>query len=109
VWASLWTVPERALDLGPEAFEPRPRVRSAFVVFDPIPGPEIADVQLLRRVVRASFQQRRKMLRTALRRTTPAILEACEKTGVDPTLRAERLSPEEFVRIANALSGELPA
>jgi 16S rRNA (adenine1518-N6/adenine1519-N6)-dimethyltransferase len=109
VWASLWTVPERALALGPEAFEPRPRVRSAFVLFDPIPGPEIADVQLLRRLVRASFQQRRKMLRTALRRTEPAILDACAQAGLDPTLRAEKLSPEEFVRLANALSEEGPA
>ena len=39
VWTRVWTEARRALSLGPADFEPRPRVHSTFVVFDPAPSP----------------------------------------------------------------------
>lgn len=108
VWASLWTDARRGLELGPEAFEPRPRVRSAFLILDPVPGPpegpDVVDVPLLRRVVRQAFQRRRKMLRSALRDLTPDLEARSESVGIDPRRRPETLTPLEFVRLANALS-----
>ncbi len=106
VWASLWTDARRALEIGPEAFEPRPRVRSAFVLLDPVRGPSVEDVPLLRRLVREAFQQRRKMLRGALRRSVPGIGEAALVAGIDSQRRGETLRPNEFVRLANAISRE---
>jgi 16S rRNA (adenine1518-N6/adenine1519-N6)-dimethyltransferase len=104
VWASLWTVAAEGLELGPEAFEPRPRVRSTFLVLEPVRGPQVEDVPLLRRLVRSAFQQRRKMLRTALRREFPRIAEVAAEAGIDPRRRPQTLTPEEFVRLANLLA-----
>jgi uncharacterized protein (TIGR02266 family) len=53
VWARLWVRKRRVVELGPSEFEPRPRVRSTFLVLDPAPDPlHVDDVALLRRVVR---------------------------------------------------------
>jgi 16S rRNA (adenine1518-N6/adenine1519-N6)-dimethyltransferase len=106
VWAALWSRSERGLELGPEAFEPRPRVRSTLVLFDPIPGPMIRDVPLLRRLVREAFQHRRKMLRSALRGPFPGIEQALQGAGIEPRHRAEALAPEDFVRLANGLAAD---
>jgi 16S rRNA (adenine1518-N6/adenine1519-N6)-dimethyltransferase len=103
VWASLWTQSRVGLELGPEVFEPRPRVRSTLLVMDPIAGPPIQNVPLLRRLVREAFQRRRKMLRAALRGVDSGIDEAMRAAEIDPTRRPEALAPEEFVRLANAL------
>ncbi len=103
MWTSLWAEASLDLELGPEAFEPRPRVRSAVVLFDPVEGPAIEDVPLFRRLVRGAFQHRRKSLRAALRGEFPGIQAAFERAGVDPMLRAEALDPIGFVRLANTL------
>jgi 16S rRNA (adenine1518-N6/adenine1519-N6)-dimethyltransferase len=104
VWASLWTQSRVGLELGPEMFEPRPRVRSTLVLFDPVPGPPIENVPLLRRLVRKAFQRRRKMLRGSLREVSSEMDEAMREAEIDPTRRPEALAPEEFVRLANALA-----
>ncbi len=104
VWASLWTQASVGLKLGPEVFEPRPRVRSALVLFDPVPGPPVEDVPLLRRLIREAFQRRRKMLRAALRGVYSGIDEAMNEAEIDPTRRPEALEPGDFVRLANALA-----
>ena len=75
-------------------------------MLDPVRGPEVEDVPLLRRLVRSAFQQRRKMLRTALRREFPNLSEAAEEAGIDPRRRPQTLEPEEFVGLANLLARE---
>ena len=60
VWAMLFSRAQRVLELSPEQFEPRPRVRSAFVIFDPpAEHPALGSLSLLRKVVRGAFQYRR--------------------------------------------------
>jgi 16S rRNA (adenine1518-N6/adenine1519-N6)-dimethyltransferase len=104
VYTRLFARARRALELGPEAFEPRPKVRSTFVVFDPPAREvEVGDVTELRSVVRAAFQQRRKTLRRALRTLVPDPAPALEAAGIDPLRRGETLDPLEFVRLAGAL------
>jgi 16S rRNA (adenine1518-N6/adenine1519-N6)-dimethyltransferase len=105
VWAGLWTEARTVLELGPDAFVPRPRVRSSFLVFDPAPEPpEIRDLRVLREVVRAAFQHRRKTLRAALRGRVEGAEHALEAIGVDPQRRGETLSQLEFVRLANEIA-----
>jgi 16S rRNA (adenine1518-N6/adenine1519-N6)-dimethyltransferase len=109
VWAGLWTHARPVLELGPEAFVPRPRVRSTFLVFDPAPdGPEVVDMGVLRAVVRHSFQHRRKTLRAALRGRVPGAQEGLETTGIDPQRRGETLAEAEFVALANAIARLTP-
>ena len=59
---------------------------------------------MLRRTVRASFGQRRKTLRRALRSIVPDPLPALEEAGIDPLRRGETLDEQEFLTLANALS-----
>ncbi len=111
VWASLFSRPKRVLELGPNEFVPRPRVRSSFLVFDPAPElPAIADLPTLRKVVRSAFQFRRKTLRRALKRGLAGAERAFEATGLDPRRRGETLAAAEFVALANAIAavGERP-
>ena len=105
VYARLWTRARRVLELSPEEFSPRPKVRSSFVVFEPrTDGPAVADPELLRRVVRAAFQQRRKQLRRALLTAFPNALAGLEAAGIDAQRRGETLDELEFARLAEALS-----
>lgn len=104
VWSRLWMPARRALSLGRGEFEPEPQVRSTFLLFGPRESPPEVDPGLLRRLVRAGFQQRRKGLRGALRRTFPAADEALRRAGIEGLRRAETLSEEEFVRLARAIA-----
>jgi 16S rRNA (adenine1518-N6/adenine1519-N6)-dimethyltransferase len=104
VWAKLFSRPRRVLELGPGEFEPQPKVHSTFLLFDPAPPPRAIDnLPVLRRTVRAAFQQRRKTLRRALRALTPDPEPALEQAGIDPLRRGETLCADEFTALANAL------
>jgi 16S rRNA (adenine1518-N6/adenine1519-N6)-dimethyltransferase len=104
VWSRLWVRAERALELGPGEFEPRPRVRSTFLLFEPVAEPpEVADPAALRRIVRTAFQHRRKGLRAALRERIPGAEAGLERAGIESLRRAETLSEEEFVKLSNAI------
>jgi 16S rRNA (adenine1518-N6/adenine1519-N6)-dimethyltransferase len=91
----------RVLEVGPGAFQPPPRVRSAVVRLvvrsDPpawAEGPEYAAV------VSAAFGQRRKTLRNSLSALLGA--EGIASAGIDPGARAETLTPAQFGALALA-------
>lgn len=88
-------------DLPPQAFTPPPKVTSAVVHVVPRARPLPADGRKLARVTEAAFGQRRKMLRQSLKGIGGEGLLAA--TGIDGTRRAETLSVEEFVALANAI------
>jgi 16S rRNA (adenine1518-N6/adenine1519-N6)-dimethyltransferase len=93
-----------AMTLPPEAFTPPPKVRSAVVHLTALPAPRFpADPQVLSRLVAAAFNQRRKMLRSALRGLAPDIETLLTRTGIPPTARAEEVTLEDFCRLARAL------
>ncbi len=96
----------RALfDVGMGAFTPRPRVRSSVVELTPraAPAVAVADEQLFFTITRQAFQQRRKMLRGALRSLGADAVSALDAAGVDGTRRGETLTMQEFADVANAL------
>ena len=91
-------------DVGPGAFQPRPKVWSAIVRLRPTPLPrfEIGDEGMLRTVVTAAFSHRRKTLRNGLKTLLSGTdIEAC---GIDPQCRPETLAPAQFGRLAVCLS-----
>jgi 16S rRNA (adenine1518-N6/adenine1519-N6)-dimethyltransferase len=93
-----------AMTLPPEAFTPPPKVRSAVVHLTALPAPRHpADPAALSRVVATAFNQRRKMLRSALRGLAPDIEARLTACGIPPTARAEDLTLEEFCRLARVL------
>ncbi|MAK81682.1 16S rRNA (adenine(1518)-N(6)/adenine(1519)-N(6))-dimethyltransferase RsmA [Phenylobacterium sp.] len=84
------------------AFTPPPKVDSAVVRLDPLDQrPPEALIAALERVSQAAFGQRRKMLRSSLKVLGGAAL--CDAAGIDPARRAETLSLEEFMGLAEAL------
>lgn len=91
-----------AFDVPPQAFIPPPKVTSSVVHLEPIDEPLPCKAEVLERVTQAAFGQRRKMLRQSLKPLGGETLLA--KIGIDPQRRAETLSVEEFVAIANALA-----
>jgi len=89
-----------AFDVPPQAFTPPPKVTSSVVHLVPRAAPLPADVKRLARVTEAAFGQRRKMLRQSVKSLGGEAL--LNSVGIDPTRRAETLSIEEFVALANA-------
>jgi len=90
-----------AFDVPPQAFTPPPKVTSSVVHIVPRQAPLPADVKTLGRVTESAFGQRRKMLRQSVKGLGGEALLG--RVGIDPTRRAETLSVEEFVRLANAV------
>lgn len=95
-----------ALTLPPEAFTPPPKVHSAVVHFTALPSPRFpADQAVLERVVAKAFNQRRKMLRAALKGLAPDIEDRILAAGLKPTDRAEQISIEGFCALACVVAG----
>jgi len=91
------------LDVPPESFAPAPKVDSALVRLIPRPPEDLSarDETRFAALVSAAFAQRRKMLRNNLK---GILAEAgFEQLGIAPGARAEELSVEDYIRIANAL------
>ena len=90
-------------NVGRGAFTPPPKVESAVIRLIPYENPPfaIADPELFEQIVRAAFGQRRKTLRNSLKAfITP---EQWEILPLDPMLRAEQLSVENFAVLSNII------
>jgi len=93
------------MSLPPEAFTPPPKVSSAVVHLTALPQPRFeADAATLSRVVAAAFNQRRKMLRAALKGMAPDIEDRLIASGIKPTDRAETVGLEQFCALARNLA-----
>jgi len=86
------------------------------ILFDPLPVRVLHlpphDHQLLKQLVKAAFQQRRKTLLNSLSATIHGgdkmrVARLLEQAGIDPRVRAERLTVEDFVRLANVYAGDV--
>ncbi len=91
----------RCLDLGPDSFDPPPKVDSTVLELRPrVETLTAAAATWLDEVVRVAFSARRKTIANALRHyADEATLRTC---GIAPTSRAAELSVEDYVRLAAA-------
>ena len=93
------------MDLPPEAFTPAPKVSSAVVHLKALPQPRFeADANVLNKVVGAAFNQRRKMLRSALKGVAQDIEERLHAAGIKSTERAEQVPLEAFCALAREVA-----
>jgi len=93
------------MSLPPEAFTPPPKVNSAVVHLTALPEPRFeAQAGVLSRVVATAFNQRRKMLRAALKGVAPDIEDRLLAAGIQPTERAEQVSLEQFCALAREVA-----
>ena len=105
VLAQWRTRPRLLFTVPASAFTPRPKVDSALVELVPKEMPEPrCGVEALERVTAAAFGQRRKMLRSSLRKLTPNSEALLASLGIDPSARAEELAVSDFCRLAAALT-----
>lgn len=95
------------LQLPPEAFTPPPKVSSSVVHLTALAEPRFpADAQVLSTVVAMAFNQRRKMLRAALKGLKPDIEDRLTAAGLKPTDRAEQVSLEGFCALARQIAAD---
>lgn len=81
--------------LPPECFWPRPEVRSTMLAIQRQPRPLTADLRGLFDFTQGAFEQRRKQLGSVLGR------DRAWPPGIEPTMRAEQLTPHQFVSLLN--------
>ncbi|GBD96244.1 ribosomal RNA small subunit methyltransferase A [bacterium BMS3Abin06] len=100
----LYTKPELKFIVSGKAFSPPPKVDSAVVHFKVSSSPvyKVNDEALLLKIVRAAFSQRRKTIANSLK-LFEGIKDALREAGIDPGIRPETLSIQDFIRIADAL------
>jgi 16S rRNA (adenine1518-N6/adenine1519-N6)-dimethyltransferase len=95
----------RLFDVPARAFTPPPKVTSAVVRLEPREDAEPLPVGALETVTAAAFGQRRKMLRASLKQLWAEPEPILREIGIAPTLRAENLAVEDFLRLARIQAG----
>ena len=102
-------------NVPPNCFMPRPAVGSAVIRLTRHQKPpvEVMDEKLMFRLIRASFNQRRKTLANGLKNSgelnlsKEVITAAKEKLGKGSSVRGEALDLEEFARLTNIIKEEM--
>lgn len=101
-------------NVPPNCFMPRPKVGSAVIRLDryDVPPVQVKDERLMFKIIRASFNQRRKTLANGLNNSAEIafskeiITVAIESLGKGPSVRGEALTLEEFAKLSDRI-GEL--
>ena len=94
---------DKLFDVAKECFSPPPKVTSSIVHLSPKANPLPCNLRSLEQVTAAAFGQRRKMLRQSLKSLGVDHLQLIANAGLEPTQRAETVSVEGFVAMANGL------
>lgn len=108
VWCQVHGRVAAKVAVSPEAFFPRPEVRSTVFRFEFFAEPliPVAEIPFLHALVRAAFGQRRKMLANALASSLKLRRGEIEvflrDQNVDPARRGETLGAEDFIKLARA-------
>lgn len=101
------------MEVSPECFIPRPKVGSAVIRLDCRNRPpiEVTDKNLLFRIIRGAFAQRRKKLTNSIftQEALPFDKEALETAltamNLPVTIRGEALTLQQFAELTNRLAG----
>lgn len=107
--------PEIVANVPPNCFIPRPNVGSAVIRLTrhkemPV---QVKDPKLMFKLIRASFNQRRKTLQNGLNNSPELpyskeqVAAALETMGLSPSVRGEALTLEQFARLADLLSEDV--
>lgn len=94
--------------VDPNCFFPKPSVQSAVIHFHLKTPPVVPDQDLLFLLIRTSFQQRRKMLKTSLKNLFPTdvVEKALQKQKLNPLIRPEELSLPQFIQLSADLKNQ---
>ena len=103
--------PYLAANVPPNCFMPRPNVGSAVIRLKRLETPpvQVKDEQLMFKLIRAAFNQRRKTLANAVKNfeglkfTREEVENGIKSIGLDERIRGEAMSLEQFAKLADAL------
>jgi 16S rRNA (adenine1518-N6/adenine1519-N6)-dimethyltransferase len=103
---------ERVCKVPPSSFIPQPRVESVVIKITPRnePAVRVIDEDLFFRIIKSSFNMRRKTLWNVIKQTglsEESMSEAFSASGIDPKRRGETLSLEEFGKLADEVKRRL--
>lgn len=102
-----WYDVEYLFTVEPGVFNPPPKVQSAVIRMTRNQVTDLGcDEQLFKRVVKTTFNQRRKMLRVSLRQLLPPTISLSSST-FDLTLRPEQLTIQQFVELTNMVEAAM--
>ena len=107
-----FAMPYIAANVPPNCFMPRPKVGSAVIRLTRHEAPpvQVEQEEMMFKIIRASFNQRRKTLVNALKNSPEIpysreeVLEALQKMGLPESIRGEALTLQEFAQLTNRLS-----
>jgi len=108
IFPQLYSHVSLAFKLPPGAFFPAPKVFSAVLLFEITESPryDVKDLNMLERLIKAAFSQRRKKLSNSVKGLLPKDADAgalFAGAGIDASKRPEELTIEAFCRLSNAL------
>ncbi|MGC0372126.1 MAG: hypothetical protein DGJ47_000831, partial [Rickettsiaceae bacterium] len=91
----------KCFDVSPKAFYPEPKVTSAIIHLKPktdLPSKEIS--KIVEKITLHGFNNRRKMLRSSLKKIIPNIDDIFLKLNISSAVRAEDLRVEDYIQMA---------
>lgn len=109
LYVNYHTKPEILFDVEAELFVPKPKVDSAVIRLECLdkPSVEVDNEALFFKIIKASFMQRRKTLLNSIqsafdgRLSKEEVSQVIIEAGFEPSIRGERLSIEDFAKLAN--------
>lgn len=99
---------KKKFDISPNQFRPRPKIISTVITFKPkVPEILVKDFDLFRNIVRAAFQNRRKMMLNSLKKNTlfdeEAIKQCMEEASIPLNARAEDVGINSYAIFSNCV------
>ncbi|MBQ9035268.1 MAG: 16S rRNA (adenine(1518)-N(6)/adenine(1519)-N(6))-dimethyltransferase RsmA [Alphaproteobacteria bacterium] len=91
------------MNLNPNCFVPAPKIWSTVLLFQPLErviAPEV--LMQVEKISELAFGQRRKMIRQSLK-SLPNLEAKCLAAGIDLTMRAENITPEQYLLLAQQM------
>jgi 16S rRNA (adenine1518-N6/adenine1519-N6)-dimethyltransferase len=95
---------EMLFDVAPESFSPPPKVWSSVVRMVPLKETVCVDIPVLEQVLRLAFSGRRKRLSNSLK----TLDLDWSQIDLDPGLRADDVSAEDYVKLASYVKSSVP-
>ncbi len=100
VISQLLTSPSILFDVSPDAFYPKPKIWSSIISLKPHDDrPSKYEIEKLEQITAASFNMRRKMIRSSLKQVIPSDL----MKSLNLNARAENLTPNDYLDIVRKL------
>lgn len=94
----------KCFDVSPKAFYPEPKIWSSVVRLEPKKNtPSLQLLTTIEQITNLAFSGRRKMIKSSLKALSPDILPILEKLSIKESLRAENLSPDDYLALAKTI------